>query len=285
VRAAEVEGRSVPMFGTTPLKGDVDFVVLDGRAPSAADEVAIAPATMDELGLHVGDEIGIGPGSATSARVVGRVLLPLTSHTGYDQSAWMTAAGLARALPPDFDRSGDFGEGYVFVRWRGRTDGAEQVERLTALGAQHIAPPALPDAVEGLGNVRALPVALAVFFALVAVATVAHALWTTVRRREYDLAILRSMGLTRRDSRLAIVWQATLLAIVGLVLGVPLGILVGRLVWRQIAESFPVVYVPPLALFAVLLVVPGALVIANLLAAGPARAASRLRPAECLRSE
>ena len=70
--------------------------------------------------------------------------------------------------------------------------------------------------------------ALALFFALVAVATVAHALVTTVRRRKHDLAVLRSMGLTRRDSRLAIVWQSTLLAIVGIVIGVPLGIVVGR---------------------------------------------------------
>ena len=123
------------------------------------------------------------------------------------------------------------------------------------------------------------------FFALIAVATVAHALVTTVRRRKHDLAVLRSMGLTQRDSRLAIVWQSTLLAIVGLVLGMPLGIVVGRFVWRQIAESFPVVYVSPLALVAVIVVIPIALVIANLLAAGPARAATRIHPAEVLRTE
>ena len=130
-----------------------------------------------------------------------------------------------------------------------------------------------------------LPIALALFFALVAVATVAHALVTTVRRRKHDLAVLRSMGLTRRDSRLAIVWQSTLLAIVGIVIGVPLGIVVGRALWRQIADSFPLVYVPPLALLAVILLVPIAIVIANLLAAGPARAATRVQPAEVLRTE
>ena len=123
------------------------------------------------------------------------------------------------------------------------------------------------------------------FFALIAVATVAHALVTTVRRRKHDLAVLRAMGLTRRDSRLAIVWQSTLLAIVGLVVGVPLGIVVGRYLWRQIADSFPLVYVPPLALVAVILLVPIAIVIANLLAAGPARAATRIHPAEVLRTE
>ena len=64
VRAVEMDGRSVPAFGTRQLVGDVDFVVLDGRAPVAPDEVAMAPVTMDQLGLRVGDEIGLGPGSA-----------------------------------------------------------------------------------------------------------------------------------------------------------------------------------------------------------------------------
>ena len=103
-------------------------------------------------------------------------------------------------------------------------------------------------------------------------ATVAHALVTTVRRRRHDLAVLRSIGFTRRDARIAIGWQSTLIAIVGLVLGVPLGIVTGRLVWKQLAESFPVVYVPPLALVGVLLIVPLAIAIANLVAAGPAHA-------------
>ena len=71
----------------------------------------------------------------------------------------------------------------------------------------------------------------------------------------------------------------------GVIVGVPLGIIVGRLVWKQLAESFPVVYVPPLTLVAVLLVVPIAIVVANALAAGPAHAATRIRPAKVLRTE
>jgi len=59
----------------------------------------------------------------------------------------------------------------------------------------------------------------------------------------------------------------------------------GRLVWRSLADSFPVVYVPPIAIAAILLVVPAALAVANLLAALPARAAARIRPAEALRVE
>jgi ABC-type antimicrobial peptide transport system permease subunit len=139
--------------------------------------------------------------------------------------------------------------------------------------------------VESLRDLRVLPLSLAVFFALLAIATVAHALVTTVRRRRIDLAILRSIGFTRRETRLAIAWQSTLLATVGVAVGLPVGIIVGQALWKQLAESFPVVYVPPLALVAILLVVPATLAIANALAVGPARSATRVRPANVLRSE
>jgi hypothetical protein len=68
--------------------------------------------------------------------------------------------------------------------------------------------------------------------------------------------------------------QASLLAVVGFAVGLPLGIATGRLVWRWLADSFPVVYVPPLALVAALLVAPAAIAIANILAAGPAHVAT-----------
>jgi ABC-type antimicrobial peptide transport system permease subunit len=69
------------------------------------------------------------------------------------------------------------------------------------------------------------------------------------------------------------------------IIGVPLGIASGRLIWRWLADSFPFVYAPPLAVVVVVLVVPVALVVANALAAGPARTAARIRPAEVLRAE
>src|SRR5262245_42952396 len=175
------------------------------------------------------------------------------------------------------------------MRWKPGADAAAAEKR-----ADEFLPPeqiaegqraALPAAVRGLRDLRALPSVLALFFALLAIATVAHALVTTVRRRRGDLAVLRSIGFTRRDARVAIAWQATVLAIAGLVVGVPLGIIVGRVAWKQLANSFPLVYVPPLALVAVLVVVPIAIAVANAVAAGPAHAATRIRPASVLRSE
>src|SRR5262249_15349010 len=152
---------------------------------------------------------------------------PATSHTDYDQSGWMTKPGLyanAKAVGP-----ADF-EDYVFFRYAPSANRAETDRHLTAL-ANKIGldnqPATLPTTVLDLGGLRSLPLALAVFFAFLAIATVAHALVTTVRRRHHDLAVLRSLGFTRHESRAAIAWQSTLLAIAGLVVGLPLGIIAG----------------------------------------------------------
>ena len=98
----------------------------------------------------------------------------------------------------------------------------------------------------------------------------------------------------REDRRIDVHQLAVLLAesdrknvaaVVGLVFGIPLGIAFGRVVWRNLAESFPFVYSPPLALLATPLVIPIALLVANAVAAGPGRRASRIQPAAVLRSE
>jgi hypothetical protein len=284
-RAVRIEGVPTPTWGIRPLKGSMRLIVLDGRLPRTADEIALAPETMQKLGIHIGQDIDVGIADRET-RVVGRVLVPASSHTDYDESGLMTHAGLLRALPKNV--GSEFTEDWILVRARPGAGVHRLRAELTEFAGrrQYFAEPAkLPDAVDSLGQLRSLPFALAIFFGLLAIATVAHALVTTVRRRRVDLAVLRSLGFTKRDSRVAIAWQATLIAIVGLVIGVPLGIFTGRFLWRQLAESFPVVYVPPLALVAVLLIVPVAIAIANLVAAGPAHAATRIRPARVLRSE
>jgi ABC-type lipoprotein release transport system permease subunit len=69
------------------------------------------------------------------------------------------------------------------------------------------------------------------------------------------------------------------------VIGIPLGVAAGRWSWRLIADSTPLRYVPPVAVLVAVACVPCALVLANLVAALPARRAAQLRPAEVLRAE
>ncbi len=281
-RAVPVDGRPTPMFGTRAVKGSMPLIVLRGRAPDGPDEIAFAPTTMRSLGLSLGDRVRVGSNEG-SVTVVGEALLPATSHTDYDQSGWMTAAGLTRAVGPPSDN----GEDYLLIEWHSGVDPTAAGRRIRKLGGPELFAQAavLPTAVADLARIEDLPLALGAFFALLACATVAHALVTTVRRRRHDLAVLRSIGFTRRQTRGAIAWQSTLLALAGLIVGVPAGIAVGRLAWRWLADDFPIVYVPPAALLAVLAVAAVAIAIANVLAAGPAHAATRIRPAEALRVE
>ena len=287
-RAVPIDGTPTPTFGTSAVKDSMPLVVLSGHAPRSRDEIAFAPGTLRDLRVSIGDRVTVGAAPGHQVRVVGTALLPETSHTDYDHSAWLTAAGLRAALGPGADAGADSITDYVLVRWRPGTPVTAAAHRLAGLANEQTvfaSAATLPSSVVELGRLRSLPIALTVFFALLAIATVGHALVTTVRRRRHDLAILRSIGFTRRQARIAITWQATLLTIVGLVIGIPLGIVFGRLVWRWLADSFPVAYVPPLALAAMLIVIPIAIVLASILAAPPAHAATRIRPAQALRTE
>jgi ABC-type antimicrobial peptide transport system permease subunit len=106
-----------------------------------------------------------------------------------------------------------------------------------------------------------------------------------VRRRRHDVAVLRALGMTRWQTRSVVITQATALAVAGLVFGLPLGVAAGRLLWHLVADITPVQYQPPVALLAVLLAVPVAVLVANALATWPGRRAARLRIATVLRAE
>src|SRR6185369_7145699 len=106
--------------------------------------------------------------------------------------------------------------------------------------------------VQAVKDMSALPLALSAFLAVLAVGAVGHALSIAVSRRSHELAVLRALGLTRRQSRLVIGTQATLLATIGLAFGIPLGLLLGRVLWHAAADMAPLAYQPPLAALALL---------------------------------
>jgi hypothetical protein len=77
--------------------------------------------------------------------------------------------------------------------------------------------------------------------------------------------------------------QATALAVIATAVGVPAGIALGRWTWPLVAENAGSVSPSIVPIGAVLLVVPATLIVANVLAAGPAWTAGRVRPSEALR--
>jgi ABC-type antimicrobial peptide transport system permease subunit len=106
-----------------------------------------------------------------------------------------------------------------------------------------------------------------------------------IRRRRRDLAILKALGLVPRQVSAAIAWQASAVIIVSVVIGLPLGLAAGRTAWTLVADQLGVVVKPIVPWPLVLILIPSALVLANLIAAGPALVAGRIRPASVLRSE
>jgi FtsX-like permease family len=287
VAHASTNDTAVSLLTASPVDRPIRTVLTAGRMPAAADEVVLGPTAARAAGVAVGDRVtftgATGPRAFT---VVGTGFVATSPHNGYDDGGWITAAG--------FDAL--FGKKFKFhlaeIAVRPGADLPTVTRRLVALSATvthgpgiDLAPPALPSPVAELRQVRVLPVVLGIFLVLLAAGAVGHALATAVRRRRVEVAVLRAVGMTRWQSRGVVITQASVLALVGVLFGVPLGIALGRLVWREVADLTPLAYVPPLALWALLLIAPLALLAANALAAWPGHQAARLRIGHVLRAE
>jgi ABC-type lipoprotein release transport system permease subunit len=139
--------------------------------------------------------------------------------------------------------------------------------------------------VANFGRVENLPVLMAALVATGAAAMLVHVLVTSVRRRRRDLAVLKALGFTRRQVSAAVAWQATALVAFALAIGLPVGVATGRWIWTLFATRIYTLPEPVVPLRAVLVLIPATVLVANLVAALPARAAAATRPAVVLRSE
>ncbi|MDT4907656.1 MAG: putative transport system permease protein [Pseudonocardiales bacterium] len=283
------DSRLVPIsMGTTsteawelsPIKGGVPTVSLDGRAPTADDEIALGPRTARDLHATPGQRLQVKGERTVTLRVSGITFVPPGPHTAYDEGAWLTRRTMSQLYP-----SGYFKFHLFLVRFQDGANVAATVAALKAKSPLGLEIPTSPPDVANLKTVRGLPSLLGVFLAVLAIGAVGHTLATAVHRRRHDIAVLRALGLTPQQVRTTVAWQATTLAVVGLVLGIPLGIALGRTVWRLVAERTPVQYVPPLAVLVLLLVVPIAVLVANVLAAYPSHRAVRQHIGAVLRAE
>jgi hypothetical protein len=280
-----VEGRRVEVMAIEQGKGAVPLAVLEGREPVRPSEVALGATTLRQLGKHVGDTVALAPAPGQPSqrmRVVGRMVLsagPLDTAIAPGKGV-VVDFEVVRRLAPQLVAPQVF-----LVRLhpgvdRGRTfDGLQR-----AFPGTVVRPLPHPD-VSDVQRVGYLPGLLAALVALLALGTVTHALVSSTRRRRRDLAVLKTLGFLRGQVSATVAWQATAFATAALLAGVPLGVAAGRWAWRLVATSLGVVpepIVPPLGVLAIAI---GALLVANLIAAGPGRVAGRLRPALVLRSE
>ncbi len=278
---------SVSLFEYRSGAKEVPTIVTSGRLPRDAQEVLLGPATLRSLHVHVGDHVVLsGDAKPRNLLVTGAGFVPQGPHNGYADGGLVTPTGYDSLFK-------GFKYHIVFITLTpaartadaGPALAASIAKQTPALKGLELSPPDKLAEVAELEQVRVLPIVLGGFLAVLAIGAVGHALATAVRRRAHDIAVLRALGMTQWQCRWVTVTQATLLALIGLVFGVPLGIAVGRTVWRAVADYTPIQYVPPAAFWALALIGPAALLLANLLAALPGHRAARLRVAHILRAE
>ena len=131
----------------------------------------------------------------------------------------------------------------------------------------------------------ASPGILAGGLAVGAVVALGLTLGASVRRRRRDIALLKTLGFTRRQLAVAVSWQASVAAILGIIVGVPSGIALGRWLWDLFARDIYAVPRPTVPVLEVLMVALATIVLANLVAAIPGRMAARTPTALVLRAE
>lgn len=312
-----IDGQNVPA-----LIGDrrpaLSPPILSGHTLASNDQVVLGAATLARLHKHVGDTVVVTYGTPQDAPVylpptrlviVGTATMPAAGFTSFvaDHPSMGTGALLPggilpaafqqAALNPDPNLNGP---NLVFVRLRpgvsaaaGKADMQRIADaanktlaadpngagsRVAVLGVQR------PAEIVNYRSVGTTPVILASGLAVGAIAALGLTLAASVRRRRPDLALLKTLGFTKRQLAAAVAWQASVAAVIGVAVGVPLGIAVGRQLWILFARNIDAVPHPTVPATSVILVVFGALVLANLVAAFPGRSAARTPAAQVLRT-
>jgi hypothetical protein len=267
--------------------------ILEGRAPTADDEIALGTSLFGALHTRIGATVDVqidseDPHAVMPMRVVGRTVVPTFFFQAVEpgQSSAITLPGYRRLAGGSTSREEEDGVPLI-VRYKSGTDVEKKLATLQKKipGLFTIQVRRGATELQAVSRSSGVPLTLTEVLLFMAVATLVHVLVTSVRKRLRDLAILKTLGFVRRQVWNAIAWQATTLTLVALALGIPIGIVIGRWVWTAFAGSIGVVPEPAVRITIILIMIPAALIASNLIAAFPARAAARTKPALVLREE
>ncbi len=316
----EIDGQGVPfLIGDTHPA--VSPPILSGHTVDGKNQIVLGGATMAALHTHLGGTVTFSYGSPKDApvyvaptrlTVVGTATMPavgfasvVSDHTSMGTGALLSNGVLSRAFlgamnSPDPTLNGP---NLALVRLRpgvSGTTGRANLQRIADAANEAFArvpdgggsgdtlavvPVQRPAEIVNYRSIGATPTLLVSGLALGAVSALALTLVASVRRRRRDLALLKSLGFTQRQLGTAVAWQASVNAMIGIVIGVPVGIIVGRWLWVLFARQIYAVPEPTIPVVSVILVGVGALVLANVVAAIPARVAARTPTALMLRAE
>jgi hypothetical protein len=307
----DIDGQMVNTMGV-PAHAAV-APLLSGHGLDGPGQIVLGPGTLAALGKRVGDTVLVSGGGirATRLRVAGTATLPTIGLTQAEHASMGTGALIPAGLVAPIWNAhyGRFaGPNAIFLRLRPGVSRASALRSLQqivggldqfARSPQVVAgsdggsaayqalllPVQRPAEIVNYRSMGVMPAVLAGGLAAGAVAALGLTLVASVRRRRRDLALLKTLGFTRRQLAATLSWQATVVAAVGVVIGVPLGIAAGRWLWLAFARELSAVPDPVVPAGSVALAAVAALVLANLVAALPGRTAARTPAAIVLRAE
>jgi hypothetical protein len=298
-----VDGTVIPVLGLRRQRGSVEPPTISGRPITSDHQIELGAVTLRELGKRIGETVLAGTRPhRRPLTIVGTVVLPSfgvarTEHVSLGRGAMLSEhALLAIQGAGTHESQSDLpaAPSAVAIELAPGTSAARRARLVRTITTAN--PDGDPGgtyqltryhsaAIDNASQMGSQPLALALCLAVAAVLSLALTVLASVRRRRRELALLKAIGMTRRQVRATVSWQTSIVLVITAVVGIPLGLAAGRWAWNAFAGSLgvaPVTVVPVSALvlgFGVLLAA------GNLLALVPAAAAARTPPGITLRAE
>jgi hypothetical protein len=301
VAEISVNGQHVRAVAVTAVagKGPALISVVDGRRPRRDQEITLGATTMRSVGARPGGPVTVtvadlgGHLHTSTFTVVGRSSFsPQYGTGGLGTGSAMTIGALVDAQCPAGPRRAQCRPATVadqiidvLARAAPGPAGAAALARHARQFGPYYETTGTPLELVNFGEAVNFPLLFGLLLSVFGAATMLHLLLVSVARRRTEAGLLKVLGFLRYQVAAVIAWQASAVALTGIVIGVPVGVAVGRLAWRAFAVNLgvvPVAVAPATILAALACAV---LIATNLLAVVPALLAARSRPARLLRAE
>jgi len=298
---ASLGGQVVPVLGQG-AHATVGPPLLSGHGLDAPDQVVLGGATLSALHKRIGDPIEVdvsGSNKPERLLIVGTATMPTIGEQLGDVHPTMgtgalVASALVPALASNPNNVSPTGPSAVLVRLRSGADPTTALRSLRRIANELTLPMNYgvtllsvqrPAEIINYRSMGTIPAILGLGLAFGAALALGLTLLASVRRRRRDLALFKTLGFTGRQLASVVAWQSSVAVGLGTVIGVPLGIIFGRVLWNLFARAINAVPQPSVPAWTVVLIAVGALVLANVVAAFPARVAARTPTALLLRAE
>jgi FtsX-like permease family len=307
----QIDGQTIPAM-LEPSRAAVAPPLLSGHEVDAKDQIVLGQSTLAALHKEVGDHVILSYGTKADApayvapmrlTIVGSATLPAIGrsqelHPSMGTGAVLDSAVINKGLYDTLLENLVVSDvDMVLVRLRPGTtpgEGLAVMNKAAVMGdkvyqalpngegegiSMTVLPVQYPAEIINYRSIGDIPLYLSLGFALGVVIAFAFTVVSLVRRRRRDLALLKTLGFTRRQLSECIAWQASATVLTGLLVGIPLGILAGHWLWDEFARQIFAVPFATIPTESLMVLAASALVVANVIAYVPGRNAARVAAA------